>query len=231
MKNVWVIIPAYNEAKDIGEVIKKTRRYSKNIVIVDDGSTDNTYDIATKNNVKVVKHIVNLGKGAALKTGCEYAMKNNAGIMIAMDADGQHDPKDIPRFAKELKKNDIVFGYRIRYNKIPFVLRIGNYSINLIIRLLYGVKLRDTQCGFRAFTAKAYKKVAWLSQDYSVESEMIANTGKHKLKYFEIPIKTVYSDSYKGTGILEGIQIVVGLLWWKIASIFSWLGELVKNEK
>ncbi len=229
MEEVWVIIPAYNEAKNINKVIKKTRRYSKNIVIVDDGSTDDTYDIAIKNKVKVVKHIVNLGKGAALKTGCEYALKNNAGIMITMDADGQHEPKDMPRFVEELKKKDIVFSYRSRYDKIPFILRIGNYSINLTIRLLYGMKLKDTQCGFRAFTAKAYKKLAWLSQDYSVESEMIANTGKHKLKYSEIPIQTVYSDNYKGTGMLEGIQIVIGLLWWKIASIFGGFGKLIKR--
>ena len=171
-----------------------------------------------------------MGKGAALKTGCEYALRKNADEIIVIDADGQHEPKEIPRFLSELRKNDIVFSYRKRYGKIPFVLRLGNYFINLAIRALYGVKLRDTQCGFRAFKAEVYRKLRWNSQDYSVESEMIANTGKHKLKYSEIPIETIYSDKYKGTGVLEGIQIVFKLFWWKTAYVFRWIGKIIRGK-
>ena len=162
-RNFYVIIPAHNEAKDIRKVIKKTKRYSKNIIIVDDGSKDRTYEIASKNKVIVIKHIVNLGKGAALKTGCEYAIKKDAKEIIAIDADGQHDPKEIPEFLRELRNNDIVFSYRKRYGKIPFILRVGNYVINLTIRILYGIRLRDTQCGFRAFKTDIYQKLRWSS--------------------------------------------------------------------
>lgn len=228
-KNFYVIIPAYNEAKNIGRVIKNVRRYSKNVIVVDDGSTDRTYQIARKNKAVAIKHIVNLGKGAALRTGCEYAIKNKAEDVIVIDADGQHNPKEIPIFLMDLRKNDIVFSYRKRYGKIPFVLRVGNYFINLTIRILYGIKLRDTQCGFRAFKTEVYRKLRWSSWGYSVESEMIANAGKHKLKYSEIPIETIYSDKYKGTGVLEGIQIVIRLFWWKIAYILRWIGELIKK--
>ncbi len=219
--NVWIVIPAHNEEKNISDVIRKTKNYSKNIAVVDDGSKDETYSIAKKNNVMVLRHIVNLGKGAALKTGCEYAVRNKAEKIIVMDSDGQHNPKDIPRFAKELKNNDVVFSYRKYYHKIPLILRLGNILINTFISCLYHIKLKDTQCGFRAFSSKAYKKISWNSWGYEVESEMIANTGKHKLKYSEIPIETVYKDRYKGTSVIDGIKIVYNLVWWKISAFFA----------
>ena len=83
---------------------------------------------------------------------------------------------------------------------------------------LYGISLRDTQCGYRAFTADAYKKLRWRAQDYSVESEMISNTGKQGLRYTEISIPTVYHNKYKGTTVLDGIRIVLKMIWWKVSS-------------
>ena len=95
-KSVWVIIPAYNESSYIEGVIKKTKKYVKNILVVDDGSEDNTKEIAEKSKSIVLRHLVNLGKGAALKTGCDYAVKKRADIIIAIDADAQHNPNKIP---------------------------------------------------------------------------------------------------------------------------------------
>lgn len=218
--DTWTIIPAHNEEKNIAAVIKKTKKYCKNIVVVDDGSSDSTYNEAKKQNVVVLRHIVNLGKGAALKTGCDYAFSKKAGILIAMDADGQHDPKDMPRFVRGLKDNDIVFSYRKIYRKIPAVLRFGNWFINETVKILHGIKLRDTQCGYRAFKSGIYKKIRWVSQDYSVESEIIVNVGKHNLKYTEIPIQTIYSDKYKGTSVIDGIRIVMSMLWWKVTATY-----------
>lgn len=108
----YVIVPAYNEGKRIDAVIKLIKKYAKNIIVVDDGSKDNTYDIAKRTGVDVLKHIINLGKGAALKTGCDYAIKEGARKIVVMDADGQHDPSEIPYFLSYLDKVDIVFGYR-----------------------------------------------------------------------------------------------------------------------
>jgi len=217
-KNIFVVIPAHNESKKIEEVIKKAKKYVKNIIVVDDGSIDNTYGIAKKNNVVVLKHIINMGKGSALKTGCDFAVKNKADIIIAIDADGQHNPDEIPNFIKALEGVDIVFGYRRLDQKMPFVLRLGNWFISKSAKLLYRTSLRDTQCGYRAFTADAYRKIRWRALDYSMESEMIANTGKHKLRYREIPIQTIYSDKYKGTTIIDGIKIVFNMMLWKIRS-------------
>ncbi len=215
-KKIFAVIPAHNEEKYIYSIVKKTKKYADGVVVVDDGSRDKTGEMAGKGNAIVLRHLVNLGKGAALKTGCDYAAENNAGFIIAIDADAQHNPEDIPRFLESLKGHDIVLGYRRLNRKMPFVLKFGNWFINKTIRFLYGVKIRDSQCGYRAFTAKAYKKLRWRASDYSMESEMIAKMGKYKLSYAEIPIATIYSDRYKGTTVLDGIKIVFNLLVWKL---------------
>ena len=157
--SVYVIIPACNEAKNIGDVIKKVRKHTNNIIVVDDGSRDKTYEIARKNKAVVLRHVVNMGKGAALKTGCDYALKQGAKKIIVLDADGQHDPKEIPVFLKNLNRNEIVFGGRKLNKKMPFVLKFGNLVLHQIAKSLYNIDIKDTQCGYRAFTANAYKKI------------------------------------------------------------------------
>ncbi|MBI2653428.1 glycosyltransferase family 2 protein [Candidatus Woesearchaeota archaeon] len=214
--NIWAVMPAHNEQKNIVEIIRKTKKYVGRVVIVDDGSTDKTRGLAEKSSAIVLSHIVNLGKGAALKTGCDYAVKNGAKHIVVLDADSQHSPDDIPRFAERLKKCDIVFSYRKASRKMPLVLRFGNLFISSIVRILYGVSLSDTQCGFRAFTKDAYSKIRWNASDYSMESEMIARVGKQRLKYVQIPIQTIYSDKYKGTTVIDGMRIVLNMIWWKL---------------
>ena len=164
----------------------------------------------------VLRHIINLGKGASVKTGCDFALRKGAEQLILIDSDGQHNPKDIPRFLESLKEADIVFGYRKFDKNMPFVLKFGNWFINFTTRLLYEIDLRDTQCGYRAFTSEAYKKIRWKANDYSMESEMIANAGKRHLKYKEIPIQTIYTDKYKGTTFLDGIKIVFNMFLWRL---------------
>ena len=213
---VFAVIPAYNEEKYISKIIKETKKYVDKVIVVDDGSKDKSVSMARRSKAVVLTHLVNLGKGAALKTGCDYAIKSNASLIIAIDADAQHDPKEIPSFLKGLKNHEIVLGYRKLNRKMPSVLKFGNWFINKTIRFLYDIKIRDSQCGYRAFTAKAYKKLRWKASDYSMESEMIAKMGKYKLSYAEIPIATIYPDRYKGTTVLDGIKIVFNLLTWKL---------------
>ena len=216
INNIWAVIPAYNEKKSIGKIIKKTKNYIDKVVVVDDGSNDRTKEVAEKSGAVALRHIVNLGKGAALKTGCDFAIKKGAKFIIALDADAQHNPDDIPRFIEKLKKYDIVFSYRKASNEMPLVLRFGNWFISNIVRFLYGVNLNDTQCGFRAFSEDTYRKIRWNASDYSMESEMISRAGKQRLKYAQIPIETIYSDRYKGTTIIDGIKIVSNMIWWKM---------------
>jgi glycosyltransferase involved in cell wall biosynthesis len=212
----YVVIPAHNEEATIKEVISEVKQYTNNIIVIDDGSTDNTSQIAEQEEIILLKHSVNLGKGAALKTGCDYAVMQGADNIIVLDSDGQHESKEIPRFLEALKNHNIVFSYRERPKNMPFVLKFGNSVINSIIKYLYGISIKDTQCGYRAFTADAYKKVRWNAQDYFMETEMIINTGKAKLKYREIPIQTIYNDKFKGTTVKDGVSIVMKMIGWRL---------------
>jgi len=214
--SLWVVVPAYNEASRIVRVLTDIKKYATNIVVVDDGSKDDTYAVSTKTGVTVLRQELNLGKGAALKTGCDYVLTKGAKHIIVIDSDGQHEPVEIPKFVDALKKNDVVFGYRSFSKKMPPIFRFGNWFINQVIAVLYGVSLHDTQCGYRAFTADAYQKVRWEATDYSMESEMIANTGKHNLSYKQIKIKTIYADRYKGTTVWDGIKIVYNMIIWRL---------------
>ena len=214
----FIIIPAYNEASRIGEVIRGVKKFTKNIIVVDDGSTDKTGEVAKKEKAVVLRHRINLGKGAAMKTGVETAFSLGAQGVILMDADGQHDPKHIPDFLAKLDEDyDIVFGSRNLSFGVPLVRFLGNKFGSVLISLIFGIYRSDMLCGFMAFTKKTYPKIKWDSSRYGVETEIVARTGKNKLKYTEIPIETIYIDKYKGVTILDAIGILFNIPRWLIS--------------
>lgn len=216
-KKLIAVIPAYNEENNIANIIKKTKKYVDEVIVVDDGSQDKTYQKAKNANL-VLKHIINMGKGLALKTGIEAAIKRKANLIVTLDADGQHNPEDIPELVKTLTKNnlDIVIGCREFDKHMPIVQRTGNLIINKIFTSFFKINIKDTQSGFRVFKASVYQKIKWLASSYSVETEMLIKVGKNNLNYKEIPIKTVYQDRYKGTTIFDGVKIILNMLLWKI---------------
>lgn len=212
----FVIIPAFNEGARIGKVVRESQKYSRNIVVVDDGSTDGTFREAAKTKATVLKHTNNLGKGSALRTGSEYALRQGADTVIYIDSDGQHSPKDIPRLLKELRNADIVFAYRnLARANMPLTKKFGNFVLDGTLTIFFGVKITDSQCGFKAMTNKTYEKLKLTSNGYTVESEIAAKTGKHHLRFRQVPIETVYNDRYKGTNVFDGINIALHILRWK----------------
>ncbi|MEM4756073.1 MAG: glycosyltransferase family 2 protein [Candidatus Woesearchaeota archaeon] len=225
-QNVVVIIPAYNEQKTIATAVSNALPYADAIVVVNDGSVDATLSKVLalrrqssecKKKLHVLSHVINLGKGATLTTGIEYARASLApDYLVLMDADLQHQATDIPKFLKALKNADIVFGYRTYSKTMPLVFRLGNKGLNFFVWLLYGISIPDTQCGFRAMKASVYPKIQWQSTKYSVESEMIAKTAKAGLSYALVPIPTIYHEAYKGTTVIDGIKILFNMLLWKI---------------
>ncbi len=220
MKDVYIIIPAHNEGNNIGAVLEKAKKFAagKRIVVVDDGSRDGTAALAARHGVTVLRHTINLGKGGALKTGCLYAYKKGAEALIFMDSDGQHDPEDLPRLLSALKDKDIVFTFRERRSvNMPLVKKFGNIFIDALTKMLFHINIQDTQCGYKALTRSAYEKLRLISNDYGIESEIVAKTGKYGLKFTQLPIKTFYSDRYKGTTVFDGVNIVMKMLWWKLA--------------
>ena len=215
-QDVWVVLPGYNESARIADVIRQVKRYCDQVLVVDDGSKDSTPDSAKAAGAQVISHITNLGKGSALRTGCDYALKNGASQIVVMDSDGQHEPSEIPKFLAELENKDVVVGCRRWNSSMPFVMKVGNFGLHKMMKILYGIEVSDTQSGYRAFSASAYKKIRWRSSDYAMESEMLAKIQKHRLKYSTIPIETIYHDNYKGTTVMNGIKIGFNLILWKI---------------
>ncbi len=214
----FVIIPAHNEEKHIAQVINETKKFSENIVVVDDGSSDRTPSEAEKTGATVLKHAINLGKGAALRTGTEYSIKKGAEAVVFIDSDGQHAPSDIPKLLKAIEETDVVFTYRnLKSEHMPLTKKFGNSILNSLLEILFGIKIIDTQCGFKAITSKAYKTLRLISSDYNIESEIAAKTGKYKLRFLQVPIETVYNDKYKGTTPLDGMNIAIRMLWWKLS--------------
>ena len=210
------VIPAYNEGSRIRDVVVETKKYVDLVVVVNDGSQDNTVSQASVKDVIVLSHIINLGKGAAARTGCDWAVENGATQIVLLDGDGQHEAQDIPRFVKELGKHDIVFGRRKKSKNMPGLYRVGNKGLNVLSKIFFGITLQDSQCGFRAMNASVYKSVRWDASDYAMESEMIVRAGIKNLSHTEISIRTIYHDRYKGTGVIDGVKILVNMLKWRL---------------
>lgn len=216
---VTAVIPAHNESKHIVNVLTRARQFVDYLVVVDDGSRDNTFALvqALGGNVIALRHSINLGKGAAMKTGCEAAIMLKSDVIVCMDADGQHNPEHIPQFTSILKTQpiDIVFGSREFNNRMPFVMMMGNYLLSAMINWLFHMKIHDSQSGYRAFTSLAYQQLKWDSTGYQAETEMIARASEAHLRYAEIDIETIYHDSYKGTTVIDGLRIFLNILRWK----------------
>lgn len=212
----FVVIPAYNEAPRIRDVILKVKKYTQKIIVVDDGSTDQTTEVAKKSGALVLRHKLNLGKGAAMKTGAEAAFDLGVEAVIFLDADGQHDPRHIPAFAKRLEQFDIVFGSRNLSYGVPFVRYLGNKIGSVLINQLFRIYRSDMLCGFMSLSRKSYQKIKWDSSRYGVETEIVARTGKNKLKYTEVVIDTIYLDKYKGVTLFDAIGILFNIPRWLI---------------
>lgn len=215
---IYVVIPAFNEEKRIGRVLSDVKKTELPAVVVDDGSNDKTYKIAKKYKITVLRHKINLGKGAAMKTGALAAFSMGAEAVIFMDSDGQHNVDELPRFIEALnsRKYDIVFGSRNLGMGVPFERYVGNKLASIFVNQLFGIYVSDLVCGYRGLTKKAFEKIDWESTGYGVETEMAVRTAKLNLRYCEVPVATLYYDKFKGVSMLDAIGISFDVIRWKI---------------
>lgn len=203
-----VIVPALNEAKVIGEVLEGLPKRLKGIsslsvLVVDDGSSDSTFQVAQKAGALVLRHVVNRGLGAAIKTGLSWARAKNADLAITFDADGQHNPQDLPKIASPIlkKEADLVIGSRFREKQnIPLDRLIINWFANLATLIFFGAFSTDSQSGFRAFSKKAMSLIDFKADRMDFSSEILLEANKHNLKVVEVPIKAIYTPYSRAKG-------------------------------
>lgn len=221
MKGIAVVIPAYNEERRVGRVAQEAACYAEFVIVVDDGSRDGTWRALSNlpRPVYAVRHLVNMGKGAALKTGCAVAVRFHAEIIITLDADGQHPPEYIPRLIDYLRARnlDFVFTERTGGDAMSLTRRAGNYAVNRAALYLFNLRTRDVWCGFRAFRASCLPKIMWRSSDYSGEIQMAVAVGRSGLRYGAYPIPTIYdTGAVKGVHILHGLKLLLQMAIWRI---------------
>ena len=210
------IIPAFNEEQTIAEVLTRTRSFVDEIIVVDDGSSDRTAEIARGQGVVVVSHVINRGLGAAIGTGFAAAQKRNADVVVTLDADGQHDPQEIPKFVEAIEAGaDVVIGSRMLTRVgMPWYRQIANVLGNIVTLVLFGAWVTDSQSGFRAFTKFAISKIEIKTNRMEVSSELIAESRHKQLTLKEVPIKAIYTEYSlsKGQSFVVGIKTFIKLI-------------------
>ncbi len=219
--SVVVVVPAFNERSSVGGLVRSVRRHLSRVVVVDDGSSDSTAKEARNAGAEVLSLPVNMGVGFATRLGVEHAIEQlGADVVVTLDADGQHCPGAIPFLLSGLSRGvDVVFAVRKDRGSMPVVKRFGNYFLSAATNALYGQSFSDTQTGFRAFTAEAYRKMELFANDYSFCSEFASEVARNGLKYSEVPIDSTYDSwtAVKGTDLAAGARIFVNSLFWRFS--------------
>jgi glycosyltransferase involved in cell wall biosynthesis len=221
---VYGLVPAYNEENTIQEVISQLRRIHIVPVVVDDGSSDRTGELAKKAKAIVLSHKKNEGKAKALQTGFRYILQHkDVGYIVVVDADLQYSPKDSLKLLKPLKKGvDFVIGYRNwgqNWKSIPLRHRLGINVWRYFFNLFFKTKLRDTSCGFLAFKRNAAEKIKNFGKGYTVESSMLMDALKNNLRIQQVPVKVNYK---RKSGVFRGIKIELNVLIFIIKEGFKY---------
>ena len=217
---VMVGIPCYNEEVAIGSLVVRASQYADRIVVLDDGSTDKTAEVARLAGADVLEHSVNCGKGASVRDLFEYAKQCGVDILVILDGDGQHNPDDIPKLTQPLllDEADVVNGSRYLDGggrETPRYRRFGQIVLDKVTHLGFGrdVKVTDTQSGFRAFSMKTARVFRFTSDQLAIDSEMLMDAGKAGLRIKEVDISVRYDVGHSSRHpVTHGMQVLVGVL-------------------
>ncbi len=216
--NVVAIIPAYNEEVTIGSVVLRTRKYVDRVIVVDDGSDDKTAEVAELAGAEVIKLDQNYGKAYALMRGFERAKELGCGVVVTLDGDGQHNPDEIPQVINPVVEDgtDLVVGSRFlnRSGKIPSYRILGQKILTFATNLSSGIKITDSQCGFRALSRKALENLDFESDGYSIESDMISHLSSKGFTIKEVPISAIYDvpNKHKKNPFAHGFSVLGNLI-------------------
>jgi glycosyltransferase involved in cell wall biosynthesis len=197
--SVLAIIPAYGEERFIGQVVRQVLQHVQAVLVVDDGSPDGTAGAAEAAGAKVIRHATNLGKGAALKTGLEYAVSTEAAFFLFLDGDGQHDPSEIPAFIDAINRSnaDLVVGNRMRnLESMPLIRRWTNKFMSWQIGRICKISIPDSQCGFRLARKELLPVLMAPSNRFEFESESIILATRQGFRLDFVPIRTIYTNQH-----------------------------------
>ncbi|OPX73399.1 MAG: Glycosyltransferase AglJ [Methanoregulaceae archaeon PtaB.Bin108] len=223
-KALIAVIPAYNEELTIGTVVLRTRLHVDHVIVVDDGSTDRTASVATLAGAEVLQHPINLGKAQAMFKGFARAREYNPLAVVMLDADGQHNPDEIPELLKPVLagKADLVVGSRFLNGKndIPAYRIIGQKTLDLATNAGTGTKSTDTQSGFRVLGRRALLNLDFYSEGYNIESDMLSHFAQRGLTIGEVPIGVSYAvtNGHKKNPISHGLDVlshIIGLVGYR----------------
>ncbi|MHC1599060.1 MAG: glycosyltransferase family 2 protein [Candidatus Methanofastidiosia archaeon] len=208
MPKVSVIIPAYNVEDTVADVVSGCDK-SYEVIVVDDGSTDKTYERATSTRAQVIRHQKNMGKGQAMLTGASHA---KGSIIVFIDADMQHLPEDIPKLVLPIQKGhcDMAIGSRLlgSRSKMPMLRRVSNSISTRLIQLRTRHKILDTQSGFRAIRKEAIEKMPLKSKRFAIETEMLICAAKLNVRIVEVPIHIIYKNGAFHFSFLDIIKFL-----------------------
>lgn len=225
MVNVVAIIPAYNEEKALADVIGKTLEHVDEVIVVDDGSSDKTSEVAIEAGARVIKHSVNLGKGEALKSG--FKAIGDDSIIITIDGDGQHNPSEIPDLVRPIIEDgaDLVNGSRYMNGpeeNTPAYRRVGQKVLDIATNISAGTKVTDSQSGFRAFSPKSRNVFRFKDTGFGIESEMLVDAAEEGLKIVEVPITVRYDlDGSTKDPITHGVGVLFNIAKDKVLRTFK----------
>jgi len=194
--NNAAVIPFFNESKSINEVIQSVLKYVDIVIAVNDGSADDSIErVPADSRLIIISHNKNLGKGKALRTGILKSIELNTDITITLDADLQHDTKYIPKFIEQCKKYEIVLGNRMHdINEMPIQRKMSNFLTSFLLSKKLGIKISDSQCGYRAYRTNLLKNILPKYSGFEAESEMLIKSARLNYSFGYVNIPTIYND-------------------------------------
>jgi len=197
---ILVCIPAFNEGKVIDNVIKDCLKFSDKVVVCDDGSIDNTYEVADAAGAEVIRHEKNIGKGEALRSLFKFACHSNYDTIVTIDGDGQFLPEEIPKLVKNIEENksDVVVGYRFNNTRdMPEYRKFGNKMLDRMTNMVEELSVRDTQSGFRAYSKKVIENIDFKMKGFGSDAEILIDATKKGFRISEEKITVIYDTGEK----------------------------------
>ena len=220
---IAVIIPALNAERTLPQVVVDARAQLEPVLVIDDGSSDATGEVARAAGATVIRHPVNRGKGGALKTGFQWALENGFDGVITLDADGQHLAAEIPKFVRERESGaDLIIGGRSHlFEQMLPRRRMANRFSAACIAFASGVKITDSQSGFRYYSANLLRKVKLRAEGFDMESEVIVRAGRRQFGVVTIPIELGFVDGI-ATSHYKPLRDTLRIAWTVIRTRFLW---------